>query len=63
MDLLKLQSRLDFEKSIMRLEMPQFRLFQFKDDCYFSGWQTTTTMQRQYELKLVMPNWYLYRIS
>jgi len=53
-----LQSRLDFEKPIMRLEMPQFRLFQFGDDCYFSGWQTTATMQRQYELKLVMPSWY-----
>jgi len=50
--------RMDFEKTIMRSEMPQFRFYQNVDSYYFEGWQRTSTLNRSYMLKLILSRWY-----
>jgi hypothetical protein len=58
MALYDIKSRLQFEKSIIQHEMPQFQLYQMGDENYFHGRQTTTVLVRQYTLKLIIPAWY-----
>lgn len=58
MDLYDFKSRLQFEKSIMQNEMPQFLLYQTGNANYFYGCQTTTTLGLLYTLKLTIPTWY-----
>ena len=50
--------RMNFERAIMRSEMPQFRYYQNFNTYYFKGWQRTSTMGRRYELKLTLTQWY-----
>jgi len=49
---------MDIEKTIMRSEMPQFRFYQNSDNYYFKGRQRTSTLNRSYELKLTLTQWY-----
>jgi len=58
MDLYDFKSRLQFEKSIMQNEMPQFLLCQTGNENYFYGCQTTTTLGLLHILKLTIPTWY-----
>lgn len=54
----KYLERLSIEDAIMENEMPQFQLFQEGNNWYFGGWHITTTLQRNYELILVLPSCY-----
>ena len=48
------RSRIQFEESIMRHELPQFHLYGYFDDYRFEGWQWTTN-RKLYKLRLNIP--------
>ena len=46
--------RLDLENQLLARELPQFRLYRTSYDAYVSGWQSTASRSRDYQLKLVL---------
>jgi len=56
--MMKIPERLQIEKAIMKQELPQFKLKKGKCGWYFEGWHTTTSLQRKFKLKVVLPKYY-----
>lgn len=51
------RSRIQFEESIMRQEMPQFLFYSSSNDYHFEGWQSTSN-GNSYKLRLDIPLFY-----
>jgi hypothetical protein len=51
-------SRIELERQIISRNLPQFRLYAFGTDRYFSGWQKTTVNHHPYKLKLNISPYY-----
>ena len=48
------QYRLAFERQILAQELPHFCFHSMRGDTYISGWQSTSSDYRNYQLKLVL---------
>jgi len=48
------QCRLELEEQLLARELPQFRLYRMADEACVSGWQSTASRSRDYQLKLVL---------